>query len=585
MDQGSKIAETVYRGKGLSRGLASGRVQRFTRSEKSAVRTIAPSQVDQEIERFNLAVAKAISQYEETSSSINTSIEPETAEIFEAQSLILSSSRFLTAVHELIRKDHLAAVGALSRVRSNYFDHQRRAGDERFADKQLDLDDVVAKLTAVLTDAHELPMELPERFVVICDYIRPFEILRLSGSNPIAIIAEHGGWTSHSAIIARDLNIPMVSGITNAQMLFAEGDVVTVDGLNGEVTLGHRSTEASDRSSEPRVADDLGESKGEPIVSKDGVRVRFWANSDMAGGIGDSTELEGIGLFRSEFLVVNRGQLPTEEHQYEVYSRIGPADSKVNIRMFDIDPSVLEVDDLQQEQNPALGLRSIRLAFERDDIFRTQARALLRASVNRELNVIIPMVSSVNDLQMAKRLIAEESDALRSKGVPIGEPSIGPMIEIPAAVLNIDNLASESDILCLGTNDLVQYLLAVDRDNENVAEYYRSLDPSVVRAITMVIKAADRHQVPLIVCGEMAASPFYIPLLLHLGIRDLSMGVQSVADAARITRGISVSEFGEQIVGFAELKTSDEVESLLKKVYRTHWRSLFPERFLDQIPA
>jgi phosphotransferase system enzyme I (PtsI) len=256
-------------------------------------------------------------------------------------------------------------------------------------------------------------------------------------------------------------------------------------------------------------------------------------------------------------------------------------ESGVNIRTFDISVDQLTGVRSLPERNPSLGLRSIRLGLADPFHFRIQIRAILRAAVDQFVDILLPMVSNVEEIWQAKEIIDEEKERLRAAGIPFGDPQIGAMIEVPSAVMTAQTIARNVDFLCLGTNDLVQYLLAVDRDNEAIGNLYQSLHPSVIRAISEVIAAADRSQIPIMICGEMAGSAFYVPLLIGLGAREISMNVNSVAPIRRLISGITVSACKGLVESLVDRETADQNETLLRSFYLENWAELFPYGLLD----
>ena len=292
---------------------------------------------------------------------------------------------------------------------------------------------------------------------------------------------------------------------------------------------------------------------------------------------------EGIGLFRSESLIGGPGNIPSEETQYEAYRQIADTagESGVKIRTFDIGIDQLGDGGYSAERNPSLGLRSIRLSLTDTAYFRTQVRAILRAAHGKKIDIILPMISGVGEVIRSSAIIDEERERLSREGKSSGEVGIGAMIEVPSAVLTIKEIAANVDFVCLGTNDLVQYLLAVDRDNDAVADWYQTLHPAVITALSDVFHAADDANIPVIVCGEMAGSSFYIPLLIGLGARELSMNPHSIPQARRMVSGISVSESEKLAANVSGCSSAEASERVLREYYLENWFHLFPSGLLN----
>jgi len=406
-------------------------------------------------------------------------------------------------------------------------------------------------------------------------------MIELAKNRPAAIITEHAGWTSHSSILAREFELPMVSGINALERKLSPGDLVVVDAVNGELIIEPaldtlelyrgKSFERDMRPTDRSVARDN-------VVTSDGIEISIRANVDSLEAYRNARRAGavGIGLYRSESLLERRGRLPSESEQELAYASIGEAvdQDRVSIRTFDIAIDFFQTD--HKERNPALGLRAIRLALRRKQDLRSQIRAILKASAGRNIDIILPMISGLDELAVVKDMIHSEQTVLGETGVPSGEPRIGVMIEVPSAVLTARDIAAECDFLCLGTNDLVQYLLAVDRDNDAIAGAYKSLHPAVLRAIQTVISAGKEAEIPVVVCGEMAGSPFYVPVLLGLGATELSMNLNSIRPVRHLITGVSVEECQRLVGGAMSSKTAAEIESHLIDHYQTYWEELFP---------
>jgi phosphotransferase system enzyme I (PtsI) len=410
----------------------------------------------------------------------------------------------------------------------------------------------------------------------------------LSESNPKAIITEHGGWTSHTFILAREINLPAVTGLKGILRRLQTGDEAIIDGFNGEVILNPTPESIKKyKFVETRYQESTfqkSESVKESLKTLDNYEITIRANIDLPEGYAKAKQsgAKGIGLYRSEFLFNQFKGFPSEQEQLKAYRKIATlagADG-VRIRTFDLSVEQLAGENKEREKNPALGLRAIRLVLNYKREFRQQLRALLQASFDQKIDIVLPMISDVSEILQTKRIIEREKDRLRRKGVKTGSPRLGAMIEVPSAVIIADEIAREVDFFCLGTNDLVQYLLAVDRDNEAVADWFRTLHPAVIRSIKTVLSAAAKNSIPTTVCGEMAGSPVYVPILIGLGATELSMNVNSIARVRRTISNIAYEEARAIAENLQNCRTADEVEDQVRERYLEKWSHLFTAEIL-----
>ncbi len=571
----------------LSRGIGIGRVV-FLHGEKRQFFRIDlnDNEVDTEIVRLRGAVAQAVHQLHELSNK-NPDRMQATSSIFGVHRLIIEESSLIENIEAAIKDDKVNAEWALKVVTDKYVEKQLAVADGSFREKHLDIEDVADRLMNALVGSPSRAQLTYSGAVVVARELRPSAIVELAKSKPAALITERGGWTSHTSILARELMLPMVSGIKNLAQVFGHGDQVIVDATEGQIVISASvetveyfqgvSHENSTNIASPPIFEKV-------LTTLDGTEIEIRANVDLPEGYGYARKLgaRGIGLFRSESVIGNLGAMPSEDDQLSVYSQIADTagDDGVRIRTFDIGPNHFRGSDFF-EGNPALGLRSIRLSLTETSDFRTQIRAILRSGVNRKIDIVLPMVSGVGEIERSRTILDEESEKLIQAGIAIGKPKLGAMIEIPSAVLTAREIAQKVDFFCLGTNDLVQYLLAVDRDNDAVADWYQTLHPAVIRAIAKVLAAATSVAIPVAVCGEMAGSPFYVPVLIGLGARELSMNVNSIAQVRHLIAGITVNECVALVERIKPSETADETEHLLREAYLKNWNSLFPPGLLN----
>ncbi|MBP7474345.1 MAG: phosphoenolpyruvate--protein phosphotransferase [Pyrinomonadaceae bacterium] len=566
----------------VSRGIGIGPAVFLPESSlHSEHRKISAKAIETEIDRLRFGVDRSRANLDEL---VGTGTFPQNGSItgiFDTHLLILDS--FAVKVEDRIRANYINVEWAIDTVLREAFERHGVGTPAHLREKQLDLKDVAAGILGELRSADRI--QYPKGSVIIAGEIRPSTVVEFSHTAPAAIVALRGGWTSHSSILARELEIPMVTG---ADLSFVDvGDLVVVDGYTGEIVVRPDARTLLDihgkkESEKLRVANLWQSGNATPETSQVVIRVNL--ESSLAYDAARHLGVRGIGLYRSESLIPRPGKLPSEDEQHAAYSRIAASvgEAGINIRTFDIGPENIE-ESAGFERNPALGLRAIRLSLVDPAILTAQLSAILRANERGNISVVIPMVSGITEIRRFRELLVNSAQALLLDGYSVNMPRVGAMIEVPSAVLTAAEIAAEVDFICLGTNDLVQYLLAVDRDNASVADWYQTLHPAVLRAIEYVVAAGRGAGIPVTACGEMAGSPFYIPLLVGLGIRDLSMSAGSVKAAQQLIGGIGIS--GSEAIAHAALKgkTASEIDSALRRLYSEHWPSLFPDGFLDEL--
>ncbi|MFZ1700512.1 MAG: phosphoenolpyruvate--protein phosphotransferase [Pyrinomonadaceae bacterium] len=569
----------------VSRGIGIGKVE-FLQTPEIAFSQIPidPTRIDAEVIRFRQAVESVRSRLAKLSDPARPDTSEAVSTIFEVQRLILESS-FADRVENLIREQNANSEWAI-REASNFYKHrQASVGSDHIREKEIDIGDVAVRLLAELGAARTGPTPHVGA-IIVGQELRPSTVIELARFQPAAFVTERGGWTSHTSILAREFEIPMVSGVNLSNIGVVAGDSVVVNGNSGELILNPSFVTSKEFI-------DLAAAKGSgayeemidsPAITLDGTQVAIRTNleSGEAYQIAEKKGARGIGLFRSESLIGIAG-LPTEEQQYLAYMDIAAATGAagVNIRTFDIGLDQLEGDVNRREINPALGLRSIRRSFAEPHEFRSQLRAIVRANVDGNVSLLIPMIAGPSEILRSRIVLGEVVKELADFGIEATPPRLGAMIELPAAVFTAREIAQNADFICLGTNDLVQYLLAVDRDNDRAAEWYQTLHPAVLRAIRIVAEAGEEAGIPVIACGEMASSAFYVPLLMGLGIRDLSIAVNSIRTVCLLINGIKLSDASDLAQRALACDSSDAVERLLRTHYADHWSGLFPDGILD----
>lgn len=571
----------------VSRGVAIGRAVCLYGSRHQFYRSHLPDNaVAAEVKRLHRAIGIARKALSQLSARKNGSVTRSAPGIFEAQLALLDDPLLRSGIEDRIASEKVNAEWSIKSVTDEYVVKLTAGANEHLRDRHIDLEDVSDRILASLESGPGLTLPFGSESIVVAQELRPSTIVELTEQGPLGFITENGGWTSHSFILAREMGRPAVTGVREALRRIDTGDRVIVDGYNGQVIL-NPSDETLKRCRKPdgvKVRDARKRTSPEqPLRTLDGRKISIFANADEPTAFAWAKEMgaEGIGLFRSEFLFSRLRRFPTEAQQLDAYRAIAEATGAggVRIRTFDISSDRSYIDTGPREPNPALGLRGIRFSLAHRGHLRSQVRSLLRASYAGKIDVILPMVSGIAEIRAVREALENEGAYLISKGKKIGSPKLGVMIEVPSALLVIDELVQEADFLCLGTNDLIQYLLAADRDNHVVSNWYQTLHPAVLRAISSVLSSAARVGKSVSVCGEMAGSPYYVPLLIGLGATELSMNPTSIRGIRRIVTGIAAEEAEALAQSVEQCRTAHEVEQALNLQIQKNWRHLFPKDF------
>lgn len=582
------------RGIGVSPGIALGEAVLSSQVLFTARREDIPAdRVPAERERLRRAIERTREDLAALREEVRARVGGENAFIFDAHLLILEDEALRRGLERVIGEEKVRAEWALTRAREKYEKIFEGLADESFRQRKSDVEDVLSKIYRNLGDGARDKArgrdEATGRRVLVAHDLMPSEAaLRLSRGQVLGVALDMGGPTSHTAILARSLDIPAVVGLHDVTRSIRTGDTIIVDGTDGEVIinpppavlkefrskreryLGYRKVLRKTAKLPSRTLDDVRFTPLANIELPEEVHMAFYYGA------------EGIGLFRSEFIYLRRTTLPSEDDHYEIYARIAKAaqPNPVYIRTIDIggDKSLPQLN-IEKEPNPALGLRAVRFSLKNQELFRTQLRAILRASALGNVRVLIPMVTEVEEIYEVKRLLREiktELDGRRAKydrQVPVGV-----MIEVPAAAAIADRLAREVDFLSVGTNDLIQYFLAVDRSNEYVSYLYKPLHPAVLRLIRSVIATGQRAGKTVTVCGEMAANPLSALVLLGLGLRVFSMNPIFIPRVKKALRAVEARTAARVVKAALELDTAPEAEEyIVEKILAKH-----PEVFLGR---
>lgn len=581
--------ERRWRGVAVSEGSAVGRVMRVHGGAPAQIyrATVDAADVRRELRRFHAAVRLARRQLATLRRRAEHLLGAEHASIFDAHLLMLEDPKLGGDVEKYILDERANAEWAVKVVGDRLLAVYANIKDEYLRERSSDVEDVLGRLLAALS-GESRSTRLTEDAVLVAEELLPSAVAELDFSHVRAIVSDAGGWTSHAAIIARGLGIPAVVGVRDLFRHARTGDEIAVDALRGEVVLhpAHASAEELKTHAAGHGAAAAGAHDGRaPLLTRDGVEIILRANVELPAEFDGVRRYgaRGVGLYRSEFLFSQRdGRAPTEDEQFRAYALLAKltGEDGAKIRLFDLGGDKLGAGVPETERNPALGLRAIRLCLRREDVLRTQARAVLRAAARGRLDLVLPMISDIEDVRRARAVIDDERARLTAEGVEIGEIKIGAMIEVPSAVFVADKLAREVDFFSLGTNDLVQYLLAVDRGNDEVAEWFRSLHPAVLQSVCRALSAARDAGIPSIVCGEMASGPAYATVLVGLGARELSMTATAIPRVRAALAGIETAA-AEDIAGEClSAATADEAEEIVRVRLGARWPQLFPAKAL-----
>ncbi|WP_130870597.1 phosphoenolpyruvate--protein phosphotransferase [Intestinimonas massiliensis (ex Afouda et al. 2020)] len=540
-------------GLGISPGVAMARVVVLENKEAAVPQhLVSEDQVEEEVRLFEGAHAKAVAETEALYQQAARKFSQEVASIFEAHKMILEDQDSLVVpIEDCIREQHWNAARAVDWQLGQLIGFfEGLADDELMKGRAADARDIRALLLRHVLGQEQVDTSHLEEDTIIATYeLTPSETAKMDLEKVVGFISEVGGPTAHSAIMARSMGIPAVSQIGEIGSVLHNGMAVLLDGNRGTVETDVTEERAAqfrrEKAEEQARAAQALTFRGKPTVTADGHRLQLWANIGSPKDIPRVLEAdaEGIGLFRSEFLYMDSAGLPDEETQFQAYKAVleALAPRPVTIRTLDIGGDKdLPALGLTQEVNPFLGYRAIRICLDRPELFRTQLRALLRASAYGSLRIMFPMISELEELRQAKRILADVRAELKEAGIPISASiPVGIMIEVPGAALMADDFARESDFFSIGTNDLTQYTLAADRGNPKVSYLYHTDHPAVLRLIRHTIEAAHRNGIDCGVCGEAGGDPALQPLLIQYGVDELSMSAPLILPSRMRISGIS----------------------------------------------
>ena len=576
MSEADVMEMLQVQGMGVSAGIAIGRAVSISTRVGEVFRIPIPEEdVEAEVERFEEAVRQARAELGKTRARASEKVGDELAAIFDAHVLLLADPGFLGRVVDRIRSRRVNAEWAVSKIAEEIDEQFAHIDDSYLRERSEDVSDVSRHILRALQGIshHELS-EIEDDLIIIADDLTPSDAVRLGRKRVVGFPLETGGRTSHTTIIARSLHLPAVVGLEGLSERITDAARVILDGDEGllivhptpEVLLEYRRRKGELEKKE----ESLLETRELTTVTRDGVRVHLMANIDLPEEVDEAVRFgaEGVGLYRSEFLYIEKSpEQPTEEEHYQLYRRIveTAAPHPAIIRTYDLGGRKLAREMMDtREENPVLGLRGIRLTLARREVFRPQLRGLFRAALHGDLWIMLPMVSTLEEIREFRAYTAEVMSELERDGVPFRRDiKLGSMIEVPAAAMIADALATEVDFFSIGTNDLIQYSLAVDRNNEHVAHLYQPLHPAILRMLRFVVASAGQAGIEVSLCGEMAADPRFASVLVGLGLRRLSVSPRLVPKIKTWIRELDSRRLAEVTLRCLDLRTATEVDELV----------------------
>src|SRR5213082_907726 len=561
--------EIRFEGVGVSPGMACSKIHVVRDDLDDVVRyRIAPSQIPDEIGRFETALIQTRMQILEMQQRIAESIGAKDAAIFDAHLLVVEDRTLIDEVLRKLETDLCNVEWVFQEVATTYAETRNKIDDPYLRERALDIQDVTKRVIRNLQGkATKTFLGLSEPHILIAHNLTPSDTAAMNREHVLGLATDLGSRTSHTAIMARSLNIPAVVGLHDITERLETGQQVLLDGTNGFLIVDptpetlKRYGEIESR--RVKVVAQLKELRETTSTTRDGRHIVLSANIELPEDVDAvaANGAEGIGLYRTEFLYLNRPTLPTEEEQYRTYRKVAErvCPDPLIIRTFDLGGDKLAPGtvDIGDELNPFLGWRAIRFCLENIEIFKTQLRAILRASAVGNVKIMFPMISGLDELRHAKEVLDECRHEVGEKKT--AKMEVGAMIEIPSAAISADALAREVDFFSIGTNDLIQYTIAVDRVTERIAHLYEPTHPAVLRLLKMIADAAHANKIWVGVCGEMARDVALIPILLGLGIDELSVGARSVPRVKMAVRSLAVPECQQLVNEVLGLQTSSEI--------------------------
>jgi phosphotransferase system enzyme I (PtsI) len=564
--------ETIIRGIPVSAGVCKGKILVLDKTHHTVEkRDVADADVAAEVSRFQHALVQTREQLQEVQRQLTQSLGANQASIFDSHLLVLEDPSLIDEVVRVIEQEKVNSEHAFHTVTERYSAALAKVEDEYLRERATDMRDVAARVLGhLLGNAEPVDLrKLSEPCIIISHDLTPSRTAQLDRSKVLGFATDIGSRTSHTAIMARSMRIPAVVGLKNASEILHDGDYALLDGFNGVVIVNPTDQTLFEYGQLVRkqvsLEEKLRDALHQPAITLDNHRVLISANIEQAADAErvKSSGAEGVGLFRTEYLYINRELPPTEEEQYQAYRQTAETlkPNPLVIRTLDLGgDKLLSSLAIPPEMNPFLGWRAIRYCLQHEDIFRAQLRAILRASASGNIKIMYPMISGLDELTQANAFVTQYKAELRKEGVAFDEKiEVGAMIETPSAALITDALAKRVQFFSLGTNDLIQYTLAVDRMNEKIAHLYEPTHPAIVRLIKRTVDAAQKHNVWVSVCGEMAGDITLTPLLIGLGVDELSAAPPLLAQIKFLIRRLKLSDAAELASFALECESAGEI--------------------------
>ena len=582
-------------GIGASPGIVTGKAFMVERSKvRAPQKRIQTEQVEEEVQRFHRAIQESRDQLIEIKEKI---LEPEVRRhsfILDVHLMILDDQMLIQDTVETIRKRKVNAEWALDITLEKLDTAFKAIEDEYLRERRSDLHYVSTRIFRnLLGKKHDDISKIKGRVIIVAHDLSPADTLQMNLKNVAGFITDIGGKVSHTAILSRSLGIPAVVGLEVATSLINGGDLLIINGETGEVVINPTEKVSQSFLEKKRriksIEREVLKYASLPAETRDGVRVRLLANIEMVDEILSAKNhgAEGIGLYRTEILYLNRKDLPTEDEHYQTYRRLAESiyPAIATIRTLDIGgDKFLSNYSATNEMNPAMGLRAIRFSMKEVDIFKTQLRGILRASAHGKLRILFPMISGIGEIRQAKAILGEVEKSLTKAKTPFDQGiEIGAMIEIPSASITADILSREVNFFSIGTNDLIQYALAVDRINEHVSYLYEPLHPAILRIIRGVVQSAHQAGIPVAICGEMAAEPAYSLVLLGLGLDEFSMNPVAIPKVKKVLRMSKFEETQTLVERIFQLATASEIERHVRDWMAERLPEDFVESYIEEI--
>lgn len=562
--------KTFY-GKPVFGGIAVGEIRVLKKEEKNVHR----SHIDdgeKELKRLEKAVDETITQLKQLYEKALKEVGESGAAIFEVHQMMLEDQGYQESIQNMIMTQQVNAEYAVAVTADNFAGMFASMEDAYMKERAADVRDISERLIGVLLEEEKKEINADVPVIIVAQDLSPSETVQMDKSKVQSFVTRHGSTNSHTAILARTMNVPALIGLDYEDGI--HGKIGIVDGFKGELIVNPTEEVLAlyqkKQEGEAAKRELLQQLKGKETITRSGREIRLYAN---IGGISDlqsvmTNDAAGIGLFRSEFLYLEKEDYPTEEEQFQVYRSVAEtmAGKKVIIRTLDIGADKqIDYFGLEKEDNPAMGYRAIRICLKRPEIFKTQLRALYRASAYGNIGIMFPMIISVKEVRSIKEIVEEVKRELTSQGVTYGEVELGIMIETPAAVMISGELAGEVDFFSIGTNDLTQYTMSVDRGNDKISYLYSTFNPAVLRSIRHVITCAREAGIMVGMCGEAASDPMMIPLLLAFGLNEFSMSASAILRARKIITEYSKAELQAVAERAMSFVTAREVEDYMRE--------------------